>query len=152
MAAPRVHVLVRVFFSLSVLAAGARAQDPDPELVTVGDVAYFLGRGPGASTGGMGLWRADGRLHTVTRVRLLPKLPRPRLLTRAGNRLFFVAEAGGPEVWTSDGTPEGTRRVTDIAPGALWSDPKWLTVVDGSLFFSADDGMHGRELWKVPEQ
>ena len=28
------------------------------------------------------------------------------------------------------------------------SDPSSLTGVGGTLFFTADDGIHGRELWK----
>ena len=32
--------------------------------------------------------------------------------------------------------------------GALGSRPRHLTDVGGILFFTADDGIHGRELWK----
>jgi ELWxxDGT repeat protein len=38
--------------------------------------------------------------------------------------------------------------VADINPGILPSDPQYLTNVNGELFFTADDGTHGRELWK----
>jgi ELWxxDGT repeat protein len=36
----------------------------------------------------------------------------------------------------------------DIYPGLAGSDPLYLTVVGGTLFFSAVDPTHGRELWK----
>jgi ELWxxDGT repeat protein len=38
--------------------------------------------------------------------------------------------------------------VRDIAPGVFGSDPRSLTNVGGTLFFSAQDGTHGRELWR----
>jgi ELWxxDGT repeat protein len=39
-------------------------------------------------------------------------------------------------------------RVRDINPGSGHSVPWYLTAADGTLFFSADDGASGRELWK----
>lgn len=92
----------------------------------------------------------------------------PRDLTSAsGSALFFTADDGisGRELWRSDGAlgfldgrPElgfpvsggsGTHRVQDIREGSLGSDPSFLTwEKEGSLlFFAADDGPHGRELW-----
>jgi ELWxxDGT repeat protein len=38
--------------------------------------------------------------------------------------------------------------VSDIRPGGLSSDTNELTNVNGTLFFRADDGSHGNELWK----
>jgi ELWxxDGT repeat protein len=38
--------------------------------------------------------------------------------------------------------------VYDISPGVASSVPSRLTAVDDTLFFVADDGSHGRELWK----
>ena len=34
-------------------------------------------------------------------------------------------------------------------PGSKGSSPNNLTNVNGKLFFSADDGVHGRALWVV---
>ncbi len=39
-------------------------------------------------------------------------------------------------------------RVADINPGLLGSSPRGMTVFDGAMYFSADDGTYGRELWK----
>ena len=56
--------------------------------------------------------------------------------------------ATGSELWKSDGTAAGTVLVKDINPGGIGSIPVNLTNVNGTLFFSADDGAHGEELWK----
>ncbi|MFP4563992.1 MAG: hypothetical protein ACLFRY_11865 [Spirochaetia bacterium] len=48
-----------------------------------------------------------------------------------------------------DGTSEPTiERVSNINTSSAGSDPQYLKVYDGGLYFSADDGARGRELWK----
>src|SRR5262249_3507261 len=37
----------------------------------------------------------------------------------------------------------------DINPGPGSSFPDFLTNINGTLYFGADDGVHGHELWKV---
>jgi ELWxxDGT repeat protein len=83
----------------------------------------------------------------------------PAFLTEIDGRLFFVADDGvhGFEPWLSAGTAETTRLALDILPGQGSSarpqagpdrppDPE-PSVVQGKLFFAADDGVHGTELW-----
>jgi ELWxxDGT repeat protein len=41
-----------------------------------------------------------------------------------------------------------TSLVQDIFPGPFSSIPQALTNVNGTVFFAADDGTHGKELWK----
>jgi hypothetical protein len=53
-------------------------------------------------------------------------------------------------LWKSNGTAAGTVLVADIKPGTAASIPASLTVSGGHLFFSADDGVHGTELWDPP--
>lgn len=69
--------------------------------------------------------------------------------------LFFTPLDGvhGRELWRSNGTAAGTVLVKDINPGMNGStqsiDPQqWFTNVNGTLFFAANDGVHGTELWK----
>jgi ELWxxDGT repeat protein len=78
----------------------------------------------------------------------------PRLLTNVNGTLFFVANNGtaGYELWRSDGTATGTQMVLDIRPGILSSIPTHLTGVmtnvNGTLFFVANNGAAGYELWR----
>jgi ELWxxDGT repeat protein len=43
---------------------------------------------------------------------------------------------------------QGTVLITNIAAGNLGSQPAGLTNVNGTLFFDANDGTRGRELWR----
>jgi ELWxxDGT repeat protein len=82
----------------------------------------------------------------------------PDQLTVVGSTLFFVASQGGDrELWKSDGTAAGTVRVKDIkttdpfpswGPPDLSSRPADLVALGSTLFFVADNGTEGRELWK----
>ncbi len=69
------------------------------------------------------------------------------------NKFFFAARtpANGKELWISDGTPGGTQVVKDINPGSASSvDTSGFDYLYTStqLFFSANDGTHGSELWQ----
>jgi len=69
--------------------------------------------------------------------------------TEAGGILFFTGNSlWGYEVWRSDGTTANTYMVRDINPGKADAFPRYLTNVNGILFFTAYDGVHGGELWK----
>jgi ELWxxDGT repeat protein len=69
----------------------------------------------------------------------------------------YAADDGahGRELWVSDGTPTGTRMLQDInrstasdgRPGG--SDPADFFIAGSTLYFSANDGVHGRELWQT---
>jgi ELWxxDGT repeat protein len=65
-----------------------------------------------------------------------------------GTQIYFAANDGqtGLELWTSDGTAQGTHRVADIAAGAADAGPCYLTALNGRVYFSAN-GPQGNELW-----
>ncbi|HEX3130877.1 MAG TPA: ELWxxDGT repeat protein [Thermoanaerobaculia bacterium] len=67
----------------------------------------------------------------------------------AGGRVYFRASdpAHGDELWSTDGTPEGTALVKDIAPGPLGSSPQGLVAWNGRLWFRARNIPQGMELW-----
>ena len=53
----------------------------------------------------------------------------------------------GNELWSSDGTVEGTYLVQDICAGPGSSNPSFITCLRGLFYFQADDCVHGPELW-----
>jgi ELWxxDGT repeat protein len=68
-------------------------------------------------------------------------------------KLYFPARGTGPasghgmELWVTDGTALGTHELFDLNPGAGSSYPYLIRPVDGTMFFSGNDGVVGRELW-----
>jgi ELWxxDGT repeat protein len=73
----------------------------------------------------------------------------PSELTNLNGVLVFAAKGGskGSELWRSDGTSNGTRRIKDIRPGGAGSSPWGFAAIGSLLYFNASDGVNGRELW-----
>jgi ELWxxDGT repeat protein len=111
---------------------------------------------------GAELWKSDGTAAGTVMVKdICPGVGggAPLFLTNVNGTLFFTARdtTHGRELWKSDGTAAGTVMVKDINPGRAGAFPDIpqigdqignLTVVGRTLFFAADDGVHGRRLWK----
>lgn len=78
---------------------------------------------------------------------------RPEFLISLGPLLLYVTDDGvhGRELWKNNGSSSAI--LADLnanaAGGGLTasSSPKDLTLLNSSLFFTADDGIHGRELF-----
>ncbi len=72
--------------------------------------------------------------------------------TSDNNQLLFyraTSQDHGAELWVSDGTPEGTRMVSDIMPGTGGSQPFQLVARNGYVLFAAiSDDATGTELWR----
>lgn len=120
------------------------------EITIFNNKLYF--QGASSNTLGEELCSSDG--NTVTLVKDIdPAVNKggvPLYMTVAGNQLFFGASDGQAdhELWVTDGTTAGTRKVKDINPGQFRSsDPELLGEVNGQILFWADDGVHGREMW-----
>lgn len=69
------------------------------------------------------------------------------------NELFIGGKSNslnvGYELWKSDGTTEGTVLLKDIYPGTNNSSPGKFFVHKDKLFFTANDGLHGEEIWII---
>lgn len=71
------------------------------------------------------------------------------------NILYFsaadYAANDGTLLWKTDGTVAGTVPVIDLNPtnDVYTGVPMYFTVVDGTIFFTVDDGTNGNELWKT---
>jgi ELWxxDGT repeat protein len=79
----------------------------------------------------------------------LPSDPQGFVAFRQG--ALFTADDGvhGRELWWTDGTWQGTRRVIDLRPGAASSEPHDLTAFRNAVYFIASKDGHGEALWRT---
>jgi ELWxxDGT repeat protein len=115
------------------------------------------------------LWKSDGTKSGTKVVKDIVPGPGDSgpedIVSTAPRTTFFRAwdKHHGEELWKTDGTQRGTKLIKDInpdlPPGARcqqgdcgipkgWSHPDTVTVMGKQVFFAADDGKHGVELWK----
>ncbi|WP_254175244.1 ELWxxDGT repeat protein [Planktothrix pseudagardhii] len=107
---------------------------------------------------GFELWKSDGTPEGTILVKNInpgSSDSLPGFLINVNGTLYFHANDGvhGIELWKSDGTTAGTVlikniRLENIKPGFVSSVPENFVNLNNSLFFQADDGVHGSELWK----
>ena len=109
------------------------------------------------------LWKTDGTPEGTTLVADINPGPASGFafssFTPGFRDVWFFATDGvtGEELWRSDGTAAGTRRVADVLPGPGSSTIH--PILHGfdrvrrsgaRMYFVADDGTTGFELWSVP--
>ena len=122
------------------------------------------------------LWKSDGTYANTSMVSLINpdgnalsasesssgSKDYPPIVAMAG-AVYFIADDGqhGKELWKSDGTASGTVMVKDIAVGqnsglydgsnlygsGYFEGYSQLTVLGSYLYFTADDGTHGKRVW-----
>src|SRR5262249_19840003 len=130
----------------------AGTSSSDPGSVTDVNGTKFFGADDGEH--GWELWKSDGTASGSTLVKDISpggfyaygygyQTGSSSLgnMTNFAGRLVFTASNS---LWTSDGTGAGTGVLS-----SLFRNPDDLTVVNGTLFFTAYDDTNGQELWKT---
>ena len=149
------------------IAPGSESSNPSQLTEFNGSLVFRASDG----INGQELWISDGTESGTQMVRDInagegyqypfgdgPLRSAPGEFSELNGKLYFQAEEknSGTELWSTDGTEAGTMIVRDIAPGTqsqinteypLSSNPLGMTNLNGTLYFSADDGQNGRELW-----
>ena len=125
--------------------------------VLVGNTVYFS-----AFTGSSGheLWAHDTSNHSTWMVAdinsgNLASYPGEYMAISVGDTIYFSATDGtnvggsGCELWAHDTSNRSTWKVVDIDSGPNSGTPGyWMEILVGdTLYFSADDGSTGHELW-----
>ena len=130
------------------------------EYTRLGGFVYFQATHPGVGTE---LLRTNGTAAGTTVVAdICPGSDGSNAtgFVTMGGQLYFSADdcSNGRELWRSGGTAATTVMVRDIFPGASVdvattdahsSSPDHLTTFAGQVFFAANDGVNGDELWKT---
>ena len=141
-------------------------------LHTLNDVMYFFSAD---LENGLALWKDDpingvtlvkivnpaenGIWHSSLSISKATNCGMIKVSEWSGDTLYFFADDGinGTELWKSDGTDAGTIMVKDINPAgsSRWShchnsNSPWTNPVatGAMIYFWANDGTHGFELWK----
>ena len=129
-------------------------------LINVNGTLFFTGY---EDVHGAELWKSDG---TTAGTALLKDIfpgdfwSFPTNFVEVNGTLYFSAQdeelppgtqincSFPGELWKSDGTEAGTVMVKDIYAGAGTGNPSKLVNINGTLFFTANNGLNGTELWK----
>lgn len=123
--------------------------------LVIDSILYFNGQ---ETTHGLELWRSDGTDTGTYLVKDLNPgtgdgfLNNSKFLFDGNGNLFFdaISRGGGSstELWQSNGTDTGTIRL-DVDTNGGGSIPLQLTLIDTTLFFTANDGFTGVELYST---
>ena len=144
---------------------GIKGSAPD-NFTEVNGNLYFTAFSP---AGGLEVWKSDGSLGGTVMVQDIvpgpadgtaetPRLPtfdpspRPDKMVNMNGMLYFrgYSPEAGLELWRLNGmgpVPQNIAMVGDIFPGPQSSAPLKLNNINGKLFFGADNGVVGKELF-----
>jgi ELWxxDGT repeat protein len=118
----------------------------DGEQLAVGDSFFFSGW---SVNGDKGIWKWDGTSPGPVLLKTSTTYLQNEYMIGVGNHFFWLE---GSQLWTSDGSPGGTVLVKDINPrspavgiGSYWAG---FCTIGNTIYFTADDGSSGSELWK----
>ena len=107
-------------------------------------------------THGRELWKSDGTPAGTILVKDIESggsssSPSDIAWFPGGGSIFFSAttSAEGRELWGSAGETGNTVRIVDINPGNGSSNPSHFVQFGSSIYYAADDGVNGRELFET---
>jgi ELWxxDGT repeat protein len=151
------------------LAKGRASSIPAPggdgsPMAEIGGVLYFAaasrvsGEEPYTTRGTARTTRMLRDIHANSSTKPWLSGSDPRSFIEVDGKVLFAASeavkgTSGRELWSTDGTTEGTRRLLDLYPGdceptfPCSSAPGQMVRYGGRLWFAATDGRRGRELW-----
>lgn len=143
---------------IASLAANVRsgsAGSSPANLTNVNGILYFSASGNAAT--GTELWKFDptnGQASLVSDIQTGTTGSLPGKFTNVNGTLYFTADDGtnGRELWKVDPITGQASIVANINPtgsSLTTTTTTELVNVNGTLYFTADDGTNGRELWKV---
>ena len=102
------------------------------------------------------LWKTDGTQAGTDLVyrSMSANSLQPGTVITAGDRVYFAIDDSnfgipvhGTELWTSDGTSDGTILLADVRPGLASSFPRSFMVSGNKVYFAAEDSLDGNGLW-----
>src|SRR5204863_4848600 len=98
--------------------------------------------------GNRSLWTTDGTAAGTVKV----EDGYVGMLHERDGELLFARSTAAPgaySLWKSDGTAGAAVELPRAGTGASNATPGQPTEVNGTLYFAANDGVHGNELWKM---
>ncbi len=104
---------------------------------------------------GKELWRTDGTVEGTQMIKNIDPTsfssePGQMIIGSDGLLYFNALVDGKYQLWKSDGTEAGTVKLTNLNLSTGLYLPQYPVMVGSILFYIADDGVSGRELWKLP--
>lgn|GEM_PF-5531020 len=110
----------------------------------------------GSDDTGEQVWVSDGTEAGTTPISAVEEAEVWDILVHGEEVLFVADEGDGRELYAANGIPAQTRLVKDINPtGSAFEEssfspnmPRLLAAYDGFVYFAADDGARGSELWR----
>jgi len=116
---------------------------------------FFFNLNSHATGGNNELWVSDGTDAGTFMLHEFKIGSTVKGMEPMGSKMYFVADDSlhGREVWVTDGTISGTSMVKDVNSAPLTSSlnynylSRYLTAVNGKIFFPANDGVHNMEIW-----
>lgn len=92
---------------------------------------------------------ANGTVDLLDSSALIITIPNFRNYVNAGEQIFFMhsTQSTGSELWSSDGTKEGTGILIDLSPGTQSGFGNVMCAHDGKAYFAGLNNLVGRELF-----